>query len=116
MAKLRYPVLSKLTHDGTDYGPGQDERSIVLDEKLAGPLIEARVLGEGDPIAAPEGEDRTAALIAFVQTLAIGDFTSAGGLRAEARRRAIAALGFEPTDDELKAAAEAYAQSQAGSA
>lgn len=114
MAKLQYLVLSKLTFDGKDYGPAEDEKTIVLEEKVGGPLVDAGVLSDGTLVGAPEGEERTAALVAFVQTLAIGDFTAAGGLRAEAKRRAIAALGFEPTDEELKAAAEAYAKAQAG--
>lgn len=114
MARKSYPVLSNLQHDGRDYGPAHFERAIVLEEKVAGPLIDAGVLGEGQEVGELQGEDRATALVAFVQTLAIGDFTAAGGLRAEAKRRAISALGFEPTDEELKAAAEAYANAQAG--
>lgn len=114
MAKLQYLVLSKLTFDGKDYGPAEDEKTVVLEEKVGGPLVDAGVLSEGTPAAAPEGEERIAALDAFVQTLAIGDFTQGGGLRADAKRRAVATLGFEPTDEELKAAAEAYAKTQAG--
>ena len=113
MARKSYPVLSNLQHDGRDYGPAHFERAIVLEEKVAGPLIDAGVLGEGQEVGELQGEDRATALVAFVQTLAIGDFTAAGGLRAEAKRRAISALGFEPTDDELKAAAEAFARRQA---
>lgn len=112
MARKSYPVLSNLQHDGRDYGPAHFERAIVLEEKVAGPLIDAGVLGEGVEAAAPEGDDRAAALDGFVQTLTIGDFTGAGVLRAEARRRAASALGFEPTDEELKAAAQAYAERQ----
>ena len=114
MAKMTCPVLSKLTHDGKDYGPAEHEKTIVLEERAAWPLIDAGVLGEGAVVAAPEGEERSAALVEFFKTLAIGDFTAAGGLRVDAKRRAIAAIGFEPTDEELKAAAESYAKAQAG--
>lgn len=116
MAKKTYPVLSKLTHDGADYGPAEDNKTIELEEKVAWSLIDAGVLGEGAVVAAPVGEERSAALVDFFKTLAMGDFTAAGGLRAEAKRRAIAAIGFEPTDEELKDAAQAYAKSQAGGA
>ncbi|MBA4222223.1 MAG: hypothetical protein C0458_15960 [Methylobacterium sp.] len=113
MAKLKHLVLSKLTFDGKDYGPAEDEKTIVLDEKIAGPLVDAGVLSEGAVVAAPEGEERSAALVEFFKTLAMGDFTAAGGLRAEAKRRAIAAIGFEPTDEELRDAAKAFAEAQA---
>lgn len=116
MAKKTYPVLSKLTHDGVDYGPAEDNKTIELEEKVAGPLVDAGVLGEGVVVAALEGEERSAALVEFFKTLAMADFTAAGGLRAEAKRRAVAAIGFEPTDEELKAAAETYANTQAGGA
>lgn len=114
MANKTYPVLSKLTHDGTDYGPAEHEKTIVLEETLAWSLIDAGVLGEGAVVAAPEGEERSAALVDFFKTLAMGDFTAAGGLRADAKRRAIAAIGFEPTDEELKDAAMTFAKAQAG--
>ncbi len=114
MAKMTYPVLSKLTHDGTDYGPAEHEQTIVLEEKVAWPLIDAGVLGEGAVVAPLDDEERSAALVEFFKTLAMGDFTAAGGLRAEAKRRAIAAIGFEPTDEELKDAAVTFAKAQAG--
>lgn len=77
------------------------------------------LLGAIEPDAvgdAPEatGDERAAAILAIVPTLAVGDFTKAGGLRAEARQRLTAALGFEPGDDEIKAAGVAYAEAQAG--
>lgn len=53
MAKHKYPVLSKLIHDGKDYGPAEDEKSIELEEKVAGPLVDAGVLGEGKPVKEP---------------------------------------------------------------
>ena len=114
MAKFNYLVLSKLTFDGKDYGPAEDDKTVVLDEKVGAPLVDAGVLREGSAVAAPEGEERAAAVVAFFQTLTVGDFTQGGGLRAEARRRAATTLGFEPTDEELKAAAEAHAKAQAG--
>ncbi|MBN9438980.1 hypothetical protein [Bosea sp. (in: a-proteobacteria)] len=114
MARKSYPVLSNLQHDGRDYGPAHFERAIVLEEKVAGPLIDAGVLGEGEEVGELEGEDRTTALVQFVQTLAIDDFTIAGSLRVDAKRRAVAALGFDPTDDELKDAIAA-AKRQPGS-
>jgi hypothetical protein len=53
MAKKTYPVLSKLTHDGEDYGPAEDNRTIELEEKVAGPLVDAGVLGEGKAAKEP---------------------------------------------------------------
>lgn len=64
----------------------------------------------------PSEEDRAKAILALVPSLAVGDFTQAGALRAEARKRLASTLGFAPTDDEIKAAGEAYAQAQAGQA
>lgn len=57
-------------------------------------------------------DQRLAAVLAFVPKLQVGDFTQAGVLRAEARRRIAGELGFEPTDDEIRAAAEAYAKAK----
>lgn len=62
----------------------------------------------------PTEEDRAKAVLALVPSLAVGDFTQGGALRAEARKRLASTLGFAPTDDEIKAAGEAYAKAQAG--
>lgn len=63
--------------------------------------------------AIPSAEDpRLAAVLEVAPKLQVGDFTLAGQLRAEARRRIAGELGFEPTDDEIRAAAEAYAKAQ----
>ena len=53
MAKKSYPVLSNLQHDSVDYAPGTDQDRIEIDEKIAAPLIEAGVLGEGKPVKEP---------------------------------------------------------------
>lgn len=61
--------------------------------------------------------EREAALLGLVPGFTIGDFTQAGMMRADARRRLAARLGFEPSDDEIRAAGEAYvklAADQAG--
>lgn len=50
MAKKSYPVLSNLQHDGVDYVPGTDQGRVEIDEKIAAPLVEAGVLGEGKPV------------------------------------------------------------------
>lgn len=67
-----------------------------------------------EDLAPPSDADRATAILALVPSLAVGDFTQAGTLRAEARKRLAATLGFVPTDDEIKAAGEAYAKAQAG--
>ncbi|CAN5130144.1 hypothetical protein BH10PSE8_BH10PSE8_01030 [soil metagenome] len=52
--------------------------------------------------------ERETAILGLVPGFAVGDFTNAGTFRAEARRRLAAQLGFEPSDDEIRAAGEAY--------
>lgn len=64
----------------------------------------------------PSDEERAKAILALVPSLAVGDFTQAGALRAEARKRLASSLGFVPFDDEIKAAGEAYAKAQADQA
>ena len=54
--------------------------------------------------------ERETAILGLVPGFTVGDFTNAGALRAEARRRLAAQLGFEPSDDEIRAAGEAYAK------
>jgi uncharacterized iron-regulated protein len=116
MAKKSYPVLSKILHDGKSYGPGEKRKAITLDEDEADDLVAAGVLGEAGALdlSSATAEERSAAILDFVKSLAIADFTATGGLRADAKRRAISALGFEPSDEELRAAAEAFAKAQAG--
>lgn len=114
MAKQTYPVLSNLLHDGTEYGPA-GKRAIVLEDAAAQALVDAGVLGEGEPVAeAPvtpaTAIEREAALLQLVPSFTVGDFTQAGLMRADARRRVAAQLGFEPSDDEIRAAGEAYAK------
>ncbi len=67
----------------------------------------------GADTTTPIEELRRDAILALVPRLQVGDFTQAGQLRAEARRRIAAELGFEPTDDEIRAAGEAYAKANA---
>lgn len=52
MAKQTYPVLSSLLHDGTEYGPA-GKPAIELEDAAAQPLIDAGVLGEGEPVKEP---------------------------------------------------------------
>ena len=64
---------------------------------------------EGVVRAASSGlsvDERQAALLASVASLAPPDFTNTGLLRVEARRRLAGQLGFEIGDDELRAAIE----------
>ena len=57
--------------------------------------------------------ERETAILGLVPGFTVGDFTNAGTFRADARRRLAAQLGFEPSDDEIRAAGEAYAQANA---
>ncbi|KPH80526.1 hypothetical protein [Bosea vaviloviae] len=100
----------------------QDAGGIVAPGGLAkldtDAALSLALLGAIEPDAvedAPEASEaeRAAAILALVPSLAVGDFTNAGLLRAEARKRLAAALGFVPGDDEIKAAGEAYAKTQA---
>lgn len=50
MATKSYPVLSKILHDGKEYGPDQKQKTIELEEKEAEALIAAGVLGEGKAV------------------------------------------------------------------
>ncbi|MGO4287214.1 hypothetical protein [Bosea sp. TAB14] len=77
------------------------------------PVVPAAVAFPNGEAAPSPGEQRLAAILALVPQLQVGDFTQAGQLRAEARRRISAELGFEPTDDEIRAAGEVYAKAQA---
>lgn len=52
MAKKTYPVLSKIMHDGDDYGPAEKRKTIELDEDDAEALVAAGVLGEGKAVKA----------------------------------------------------------------
>ncbi len=103
----------------------QDAEGIVAPGGLAklepDAALSLALIGAIEPDAvedapAPSDEDRAKAILALVPSLAVGDFTQAGALRAEARKRLASTLGFAPTDDEIKAAGEAYAQAQAGQA
>lgn len=113
MAKMSYPVLSNLLHDGQEYAPGTKNNAVVMDERAADGLIAAGVLGEGAPL---DGLTPAEALAAIIPTLQVGDFTRAGILTAEARRRLHAELGFEPDETELRTAFEAYAKAKEGAA
>lgn len=109
--KLYRAKWNVLDDTGKTVGPGGEARLGAS----AAALIAAGAI-EPDPIgdvAAPSDDERLAAVLAIVPNLAVGDFTNAGQLRAEARRRLAAELGFEPSDDEIKAAADAYARAQA---
>lgn len=52
--------------------------------------------------------ERETAILGLVPGFTVGDFNRTGAMRAEARRRLAAQLGFEPSDDEIRAAGEAY--------
>lgn len=73
--------------------------------------IEAEPLAEP---AEPTAEQRLSAILALVPSLQLGDFTQTGQLRVDARRRLTGELGFEPSDDEIRAAGEAFAKAQTG--
>ena len=113
MAKKSYPVLSNLLHDGGEYAPGTKNNQVVMDELDADALIAAGVLGEGVALNLATPAE---ALAAIIPTLQVGDFTKAGIMTAEARRRLQAELGFEPDEAELRAAFEAYAKAKDGAA
>lgn len=68
------------------------------------PSTEAKVRGESSGLATNE---RQAAILAAVTALMPGDYRGDGSLRAETRRRLHTELGYELTDDELRAAVEA---------
>jgi hypothetical protein len=68
------------------------------------------------PATGAAEDQRLAAILTIVPKLQVGDFTQAGQLRAEARRRMAGELAFEPTDDEIRAAGEAYAKTLQSSA
>lgn len=111
--KKSYRVLSPLKHDGESYHPDDPRRaSVDLTEDEAEALKPHGVIGE--PVTPEqEAEARTQALVAFVGSLSIGDVTRKGALTAAARTRATQVLGFEPADDELRAAMDAYAKARA---
>lgn len=113
MAKKSYPVLSNLLHDGQEYAPATKNDAVVMDEGDADALLAAGVLGEGADLSAVAPAE---ALAAIIPTLQVGDFTKAGVLTAEARRRLQSELGFEPDEAELRAAFEAYAKAKDGAA
>lgn len=113
--KLYRTIWNVLDATGKTIAPGGEAK---LDDASAGALISARAI-EPEPIGdapAPSAEERLAAILALVPGLQIGDFTQTGQLRAEARRRIASEIGFEPTDDEIRAAGEAYAKAKPGEA
>ncbi|PZU93120.1 MAG: hypothetical protein DI527_07680 [Chelatococcus sp.] len=113
--KLYRTLWNVLDATGKTIAPGGQAK---LDDASAAALIAARAI-EPEPIGdapAPSDQDRLAAVLAIVPGLTMGDFTNAGLLRADARRRIAGQLGFEPTDEEIRAAAEAYAKAQQSSA
>ncbi|SIP96089.1 HI1506-related protein [Bosea sp. TND4EK4] len=78
----------------------------VPDGVLDPPLADGVAASPEKPL--PPGTERLAALLELVPSFAIGDFTQAGLLRAEARRRIATQIGFEPTDEEVREVGEAY--------
>lgn len=109
--KLYRTLWNVQDSEGAIVPPG---RVATLDDQAAEALA---ALGAIDPkpvddAQAPSAEERLVALLALVPTFQVGDFTQAGQLRAEARRRIAAELGFEPTDEEIRAAGEAYTKAQ----
>lgn len=110
--KLYRALCNVLDSTGAFVAPGgkaqlDDETHAAL---FGAGAVERDPLDEAPPASA---EERLAAILAIVPSLTVGDFTQAGQLRAEARRRLAGELGFEPTDDEIRAAGEAYAKAQA---
>lgn len=91
--------------------PGGEAKLNDTDAAALGDLgaIDREPIGDIPGLSA---EERLAAVLALVPQLQVGDFTQAGQLRAEARRRIAGELGFEPTDDEIRATLEAYAKAQ----
>lgn len=85
----------------------------LLDPPASGGPSVIAIKPELSPDTPLTEELRRDAILALVPRLQVGDFTQAGQLRAEARRRIAAELGFEPTDDEIRAAGEAYAKANA---
>lgn len=110
MAKKSYLVLSNLLHNGVEYAPGTKNDRVVMDELDADGLEAAGVIGKSAELTTATQAE---ALAAIIPSLQVGDFTKAGILTAEARRRLHAELGFEPDEAELRAAFEAYAKSKA---
>lgn len=82
----------------------------VPDGVLDPPLPDGVAASPETPKPLPEAQERLAALLALVPAFTVGDFTQAGLLRADARRRIVTELGFEPTDDEIREAGVAYAR------
>lgn len=82
------------------------------DEALSLALLGAIEPDAVEDAPAASEEERAAAILAIVPSLTVGDFTNAGVLRAETRKRLAASLGFVPGDDEIKAAGEAYGKAQ----
>ena len=110
--KKSYRILSPLRHDGEKYRPDDPRRSSVdLTVEEAEALKPLGVIG--DPVTPEqEAELRAAALAAFVPTLTVADVSRKGALTASARQRATETLGFEPADDEMKAALDTYAKAR----
>ncbi|SFD76402.1 hypothetical protein SAMN05428997_15312 [Bosea sp. CRIB-10] len=106
--KLYRAKWNVLDDTGKTVAPGGeaklDASALAL---IAAGAIEPDPIGDVPP---PSEDERLAAVLAIVPGLAVGDFTNGGQLRAEARRRIAAELGFEPSDDEIRAAADAYAK------
>lgn len=77
-------------------------------------------IGAIDPVAvAGENvlgqDDRLTALSAYIPTLMLGDLSDSGSFTPTGAERIRAALGFVPTDDELRAAGEAFMHSRTAS-
>lgn len=107
-----YRVLWNVYSGGRTYAPGD---TVELDEAEA---VKLAAQGSIDPTALLGGsvlgpDDRLTALSAFLPRLTIGDLAASGTFSPEGAARIEAAIGFLPTDDELRAAAEAYAAGRA---
>ena len=77
----------------------------------ASPTTEAKVRAESSGLTV---EQRQAAIFAAVAALLPADYRGDGSLRAESRRRLQTELGYEVSDDELRAAIEAAKAPPAG--
>ena len=79
--------------------------------------VQLAAIGGIDPVAVAGKtvlgpDDRLTALAGFIHGLTLADMSPAGALSPEGALRVEAALGFVPTDDELRAAAEAFMHSR----
>lgn len=110
--KKTYSVLSPLKAGGTRYSPADPKRSTV--ELTEAEADELRPLGViGNMLTAEQvAEQRAAALAAFIPTLTMAELGKKNALTPDGKARLVAELGFEPADDELREAVDAWAKAR----